>query len=45
MFGYIIFNKPELRFRDYDDYKACYCGICKSLKKNYGLRGQISLNY
>mgnify|MGYP006920895748 CR=1 FL=1 len=45
MFGYIIFNKPELRFREYDDYRACYCGICKSLKKKYGIRGQISLNY
>ncbi len=45
MFGYIIFNKPELKFREYDEYRACYCGICKSLKKKHGIRGRVSLNY
>lgn len=45
MFGYIIFNKPELKFREFDEYRSCYCGVCRSLKHNSGLKGQLSLNY
>ncbi len=45
MFGYIIFNKPELKFREFDEYRECYCGICRRLKKNAGNAGQLALNY
>lgn len=45
MFGYIIFNKPELKFREFDEYRACYCGICRQLKQNSGRKGQFALNY
>lgn len=45
MFGYIIVNKPELRVREFDEYMAYYCGLCHTLKDEYGLRGQISLSY
>lgn len=45
MFGYIIINKGEMKFKEFDIYHAYYCGLCKSLKKNYGLPGQLTLTY
>ncbi len=45
MFGYVVINKPELKFKEYDIYKSYYCGLCHSLKSRYGLKGQITLTY
>ena len=45
MFGYIIVNKPEMKYKEFDLYHAYYCGLCRSLKKKYGIAGQISLSY
>ena len=45
MFGYIVVNKPEMKFREFDVYQSYYCGLCKSLKDNYGKMGQITLSY
>ena len=45
MFGYIVVNQPELKMKEYDEYRKYYCGLCKSLKDRYGARGQISLSY
>lgn len=45
MFGYIIINKAEMKFKEFDLYHAYYCGICRDLKRRYGAPGQISLSY
>jgi len=45
MFGYIIVNKPEIKFKEYDIYRSYYCGFCRTLKKEYGLTGQSTLSY
>lgn len=45
MFGYVVINKPELKFKEFDVYKGYYCGLCHSLKKRYGITGQITLTY
>lgn len=45
MFGYIILNKPEIKFKDFDLYKSFYCGLCRELREKYGITGQISLTY
>lgn len=45
MFGYVVINKPDIRFKDYDIYQAYYCGLCRELKSSYGLKGQVTLNY
>ena len=45
MFGYIIVNKPEMKFKEFDLYQSYYCGLCRSLKENYGKSGQITLSY
>ena len=34
-------SNPKLK----EQYKALYCGLCHSLKKNYGYRGIACLNY
>lgn len=45
MFGYVVINQQELKFREYDLYRSYYCGLCRVLKKRYGGIGQITLSY
>ncbi len=45
MFGYVTIYKPELKVKDFYKYKAYYCGLCKTLKDNYGFSGQLTLTY
>ncbi len=45
MFGYVNVYKPELKMKDFYKYKAYYCGLCKTLKDNYGRFGQMTLSY
>lgn len=45
MFGYIIINKGEMKFREFDVYHSYYCGLCQTLKDKYGLAGQAALTY
>ena len=45
MFGYIVVNQKELKFKEYDRYRSYYCGLCRRLKEKYGLSGQFTLSY
>lgn len=45
MFGYVMINKPELKIKEYERYHAYYCGLCRTLKKEYGTLGQFTLTY
>ena len=45
MFGYIIVNKAEMKFKEFDVYHSYYCGICRDLKRKYGACGQLTLSY
>ena len=45
MFGYVVVNQPEMKFKDFDVYKSFYCGLCRELRERYGIAGQISLTY
>jgi len=45
MFGYIIVNKAEMKFKEFDVYHSYYCGLCRVLKDKYGVAGQLSLSY
>ncbi|MDE6761565.1 MAG: hypothetical protein K2J90_12970 [Lachnospiraceae bacterium] len=45
MFGYVVVNEPELRIREFHEYRSYYCGLCRALKKKYGIRGQMTLSY
>ncbi|MGN0453125.1 MAG: DUF5685 family protein [Ruminococcus sp.] len=45
MFGYVCIDKPELKIKDYEAYKAVYCGLCKQLVREYSPLSAILLNY
>jgi len=45
MFGYIIINKGDMKFKEFDVYHSYYCGLCQALKERYGKAGQFSLSY
>lgn len=45
MFGYVTPCKMELKVKDFEKFKAYYCGLCKSIKKNYGNIPRMTLNY
>ena len=45
MFGYVVINKPEIKFKDFDLYRSYYCGLCRDLKESFGVKGQLTLNY
>ncbi|MDF2521730.1 MAG: hypothetical protein K0R84_2358 [Clostridia bacterium] len=45
MFGYIMPEKPELKMKEYDLFRAYYCGVCKSMGRSFGLASRFALNY
>ena len=45
MFGYVTIYKPELKFKEYYEFRGFYCGLCHTLKKRYGVPGQMTLTY
>lgn len=45
MFGYIIINKGDMKFKEFDVYHSYYCGLCRALKERFGAAGQLSLTY
>lgn len=45
MFGYIVCNKEQLAKEETERYQSMYCGLCKTLEKNFGQISRISLNY
>lgn len=45
MFGYIKADKPEMKIKEFEIYKAVYCSLCKELGKSYGLLSRFTLSY
>lgn len=45
MFGYVRPFRPELKCKDYDLYRATYCGLCRCLRRRYGLIAPMFLNF
>ncbi len=45
MFGYVLPYKPELKVREWQEYRSVYCGLCKEIKRNYGFFARLILNY
>lgn len=45
MFGYVKPVVPELLVKDYEFYRATYCGICRSMKKHTGKLSNVTLSY
>ena len=45
MFGYVKINREELRIREYEYYRAAYCGLCRSMGKCTGQCSRVTLSY
>ena len=45
MFGYVKPVASELLVKDYEFYRATYCGICRSMKKHTGALSNMTLSY
>lgn len=45
MFGYVKVRKAELRVREYEYYRATYCGLCRSMGKCTGQCSRFTLSY
>ncbi|MCI9155610.1 MAG: hypothetical protein HFF44_01565 [Lawsonibacter sp.] len=45
MFGYVRPFRPELKCRDFDLYRATYCGLCRCLRRQYGPVAPMLLNF
>lgn len=45
MFGYIRPFKPHMRYFEYELYSSFYCGLCKTLGKEYGQIFRLTLSY
>ncbi len=45
MFGYVRPDVPELKIKDFERYRACYCGLCHELGDRYGMAARLTLNY
>lgn len=45
MFGYVVVDKPSLRIREYDYYRATYCGLCHTMGNCTGCMSRLTLSY
>lgn len=45
MFGYVLPVKGEMKVKDFETYRAYYCGVCKQLQKAHGVASRFLLNY
>lgn len=42
MFGYIVPFVPELKVRELEQFRGYYCGLCRTLKAQYGKIGVLN---
>ena len=45
VFGYLQIQKSELLVREYETYKAVYCGLCKQMGREYSFLSRFALSY
>ena len=45
MFGYVVANTDKLTIEEKKQYKACYCGLCKTLGTRHGIISRFTLTY
>ena len=45
MFGYLAASVGQLTEEELRRYKACYCGLCRSLRDRHGVAARMTLNY
>ena len=45
MFGYVKIDAPELRVREAEFYRAVYCGLCRTMRRQLGITSAAALSY
>lgn len=45
MFGYVRPFKPYMRMCEYDTYRGVYCGLCKTIGREFGFIPRFTLSY
>lgn len=45
MFGYVICNKQGINKEELERYQEMYCGVCRSLQRQFGQVERFTLNY
>ena len=45
MFGYVRPLKGEMKVKEYEEYKAVYCTLCRETGRLFGRRMRLALNY
>ncbi|MBQ1838845.1 MAG: hypothetical protein II127_04430 [Ruminococcus sp.] len=45
MFGYLRVQKSELLVREWNAYRAVYCGLCKQMGRDYSFLTRLTLSY
>ena len=45
IFGYVVANTDKLTQEEKNQYKACYCGLCKTLGTRHGIISRFTLTY
>ena len=45
MFGYVRAYKPEMKVKEYELYRASYCGLCRAMGKCTGQCSRMTLSY
>lgn len=45
MFGYVTIYKDELKIKDYNTFRAYYCGLCKAMGKQASQVSRLGLSY
>lgn len=45
MFGYVVVNTDRATIKEREQFKACYCGLCKALGARHGIISRFTLTY
>ena len=45
MFGYVRPLQCELKVREFEQFRSCYCSLCHALSRQYGVAARFILNY
>ena len=45
MLGVMTIRKEEMKFREYDRYRAFYCGLCRAIGKRCGSACRLALSF
>lgn len=45
MFGYVITNADTLSKEQQERFRQCYCGLCRTLRRQFGAVGQMTLSF